>query len=134
MEVRNCRSCRRLFNYLGGQQVCPECKEKLEKRFYQVKEYIRENPHARMQEIADANEVTMTQLQQWVREERLQFSSDSDIALQCEKCGRKIYTGRFCDECKMHMADGLTKAFKKEAPKKEVRKDMRSNRMRFVKS
>ena len=67
MEVRNCRSCRRLFNYLGGQQICPDCKEKIEKRFYAVKEYIRENPHARMQEIADANEVTVLQLQQGTR-------------------------------------------------------------------
>lgn len=128
MEVRNCRSCRRLFNYLGGQQICPECKEKIEKRFYAVKEYIRENPHARMQQIADANEVTVQQLQQWVREERLQFSSDSDIAISCEKCGRKIFTGRYCGDCKNSIAQGLTNAFahdKAEAEKAPDKKGMR---------
>ncbi len=132
MEVRNCRNCRRLFNYVGGQQICPECKEKLEKLFYQVKEYIRENPHARLQEISDDNGVSQQQLQQWVREERLQFSSDSDIAISCEKCGTKIFTGRFCDACKMKMANGLSDAFKKEPPK-EVKKEDHSNRMRFMK-
>lgn len=132
MEVRNCRSCRRLFNYVGGQQICPECKEKIEKRFYQVKEYIRENPHARLQEIADANEVTTQQLQQWVREERLQFSSDSDIAISCESCGQKIYTGRYCNECKKKMANGLSEAFKKDEVKKPEKKD-NTNRMRFMK-
>ncbi|MBQ7677982.1 MAG: flagellar protein [Lachnospiraceae bacterium] len=128
MEVRNCRSCRRLFNYLGGQQVCPECKDKIEKRFFAVKEYIRENPHARMQEIADANEVTVVQLQQWVREERLQFASDSDIAISCEKCGRRIYTGRYCGDCKKNIAQGLTSAFahaKEEKKKVDNKKGMR---------
>ena len=115
MEVKNCRNCRRLFNYLGGQQICPDCKEKIEKKFYEVKEYIRENPHAGINQIAEETDVKKAQLQQWVREERLQFSEDSDIALQCEKCGVKIYTGRFCDNCKKGMANDLTAAF--EAPK-----------------
>ena len=111
MDVRNCRNCRRLFNYIGGQQICPECKESLEKKFYQVKEYIREHPHAGINEIAKENDVKKMQLQQWVREERLQFSSDSDIALQCEKCGNKIYTGRFCENCKKGLTNSLTQAF-----------------------
>ncbi len=132
MEVRNCRSCRRLFNYIGGQQICPDCKEKNEKLFYKVKEYIRDNPTASIHKISEENEVTVQQIQQWVREERLQFSSDSDIAIECESCGKKIYTGRYCEECKKRMASGLTKAFEKEAPK-EKKKESHGSKMRFVK-
>ena len=30
MEVRNCKGCSRLFQYLSGPILCPACKEKLE--------------------------------------------------------------------------------------------------------
>ncbi len=132
MEVKSCRSCRRLFNYIGGQMICPACKEELERKFYGVKEYIRENPHANIPEIAKETGVTTKQLQQWVREERLQFSEDSDIALQCENCGAKIYTGRYCDNCKNNLASGLTKAFEQDQPKAEPKKkEAKHNAMRF---
>ena len=26
MEVMNCRSCKRLFNYITGPMICPACK------------------------------------------------------------------------------------------------------------
>ena len=70
--------------------ICQDCKDSMEKRFYDVKEYIRENPKCNIQEVSDAMEVSKHQIRQWVREERLQFSEDSNIALQCEKCGAKI--------------------------------------------
>ncbi len=134
MEVRSCRSCRRLFNYLGGPPLCPACRDELEKTFFTVKEYIRNNPHATIRDVADANEVSVNQIQQWVREERLQFSSDSGVALQCEKCGAKIYTGRYCDKCKAGLANGLTKAFSDDKKHAEPKKQEKTgNKMRFLK-
>ena len=91
-------------------------------KFFTVKEYIRNNPHATIRDVADANEVSVNQIQQWVREERLQFSSDSGVALQCEKCGAKIYTGRYCDKCKAGLANGLTKAFSDDKKHAEPKK------------
>ena len=81
MEVKSCRTCKRLFNYVSGPQICPACKDELEKKFYEVKEYIRENPKQGIKEIAEATGTTTQQLQQWVREERLEFSADSDMIL-----------------------------------------------------
>ena len=43
MNVRNCRKCGKLFNYMMGMPICPACKEKLEQKFQEVKKYIREN-------------------------------------------------------------------------------------------
>lgn len=132
MDVRNCRNCGRMFNYLGGPSICPVCKGKQEDDFQRVKEYIRENPGAQMAEIAEVNEVSVQQIQQWVREERLEFSKDSQISLNCEKCGEPIRTGRFCEKCKNSMANSLTDAFAKpipvEVPKK---KEHESDKMRF---
>ena len=33
MDVKNCRKCKRLFNYIGGQQICPACREAIEAEF-----------------------------------------------------------------------------------------------------
>ena len=43
MNVRTCRKCGRLFNYITGYQICPACKEALEAKFQEVKEYVREH-------------------------------------------------------------------------------------------
>lgn len=134
MDVRNCRSCGKLFNYFGGPQICPVCREKLEDKFQQVKEYIRENPKATIQEIVDENDVTTQQLHQWIREERLEFSKDSPIQLQCENCGAPIRTGRFCEKCKANMVNGLNSAFERPKPKAPERKMKATDedRMRFL--
>ena len=38
MEVRNCKNCGRLFNYMGGKPICQLCKESLEDKFKEVQE------------------------------------------------------------------------------------------------
>ncbi|MCR4674357.1 MAG: flagellar protein [Lachnospiraceae bacterium] len=133
MDVRNCKNCGRMFNYLGGPAICPVCKDEIENKFNQVKEYIREHPQASISEISDENEVAVQQINQWVREERLEFAKDSPIAMNCEKCGASIRTGRFCEKCKNNMASEMTNAFAKpipvpEAPKKSAHE---SDKMRF---
>lgn len=107
MEVRNCRKCKRLFNYLGGKPYCPECKDALERDFLKVRDYIRDNPTDGIQEIADACEVEAIQIRDWIKEGRLEVTVTSGITLTCEKCGEKILKGRFCDKCNQKMADSL---------------------------
>ena len=41
-DIRNCRICGKIFNYVMGPVVCPRCKEKLEEKFQEVKKYIRQ--------------------------------------------------------------------------------------------
>ncbi len=131
MDVRSCRNCGRLFNYLQGNPICPACKKKLEDKFEQVKMYIRENNLASMQQISDANEVSVKQLKQWVREERLTFSDDSPVGIECENCGALIRTGRYCAKCKNNMANTLTKLYA-VAPPEEMRKKKDKDKMRFL--
>ena len=135
MDVRNCRTCGRLFNYIGGPaNMCPACRDELEKKFQIVKEYIRENPRASIQEISDENGVTTGQIRQWIREERLQFSDDSPVGIECENCGATIRTGRFCDNCKNTMANSLSKSIEKpQAPEPPKPKPDHKNEMRFLK-
>jgi len=134
MEVRNCRKCGRIFNYLTGPIVCPACKEATEQKFQEVKEYIRANVSASIPQISKDCNVETTQIQQWIREERLVFSEESTIGINCEKCGTMIKTGRFCDACKASMANSLSNSIRRpQAPQaaKKPEKD-NSNKMRFL--
>lgn len=134
MNVRNCRKCGKLFNYTGRGPICPVCLEESEKQFQTVKEYIRENKGAEIHAVAEACEVEVSQIRQWVREERLTFADDSPIGLNCEHCGAVIKTGRYCEKCKKEMAsemESVTKSMapRYEPPKKEVHD---SAKMRFL--
>ena len=77
MDVRNCRQCGKLYNYIGGsyRNLCPSCIKQLEDKFMEIKEYIRDNKVASISEISDKFEVSTKQIEQWVREERLPHPS-----------------------------------------------------------
>ena len=103
-----------------------------EEKFDVVKRYIEEHRTAQLQEISDDNDVTIQQIKQWVREERLTFTDDSIVGIECESCGATIKTGRFCEACKKQMANNLGNAIKPERiiePKKDTRERAR---MRFL--
>ena len=134
MEIVACKSCGKLFNFLAGERICPACKTKLEDKFVEVKKYVRENPNIDIAELSEAMDVTVRQINRWVREERLVFSEDSPIGLPCESCGITIKTGRFCDKCKTELAIGFRHAADadKKEPEKLVRKTATNNKMRFL--
>lgn len=133
MNVRNCRNCRKLFNYVTGPSICPACREKMEVKFQEVKKYIQDQHSATIQEVSEECQVDQSQIKQWIREERLQFSADSPIKVSCEKCGKMIGSGRFCEKCKADMANTFGSVYEKKAqkePEKISQKD--KDRMRFL--
>ena len=133
MNLRNCARCGKMFNYIGGQPICDPCKKAIEEDFQKVKQYIVDNPRAGLKEIAEENGVTTKQIQQWIREERLMFTSDSPLQIQCEKCGATIQTGRYCEKCKASMANNLNNTFAKPQPAVQapVKKESKAG-MRFL--
>lgn len=131
MEVRTCKQCKRLFNYLTGPSICAACKEELEKKFAKVKEYIRENPKDGINEVATANEVSPNQIRRWIREERLSFSEESGIGLDCESCGKMIRSGRLCQSCKDKLLGKMDALYSKE-DSYVAKKHREAARMRFL--
>ncbi len=124
MEVKVCKNCRRLFNYMFGPELCPECARTLwenkmelnmteetsqlspiivedEEKYKRIKDYIATHPNATVAQIAEDNDISPTKIFEWIREDRMAFSDQSDSAwLICEGCGTKIRSGRFCNRCK----------------------------------
>lgn len=133
MNVRNCRNCGRLFNYISGIVICPACKESLEAKFQEVKEYIREHKGAGIQEVAEACDVETAQIRQWLREERLEVTENSALFLNCESCGTPIRSGRYCDKCKTELTRDLNGILKDSRQRqKPVEDKAQGARMRFI--
>ncbi|MBQ7955038.1 MAG: flagellar protein [Lachnospiraceae bacterium] len=134
MNVRNCRKCGRVYNHVVGPTICPACREQMDKKFGEVKEYVREHRGATINEVSEKCEVEVQQIHQWLREERLELMEGSGIVLQCESCGAVIYSGRFCQGCKNGLARGLNKSIApapKAAPE-PVKQTRDKDKMRFL--
>ena len=134
MNVRNCRKCRRLFNYVMGPSFCPDCRAREEDQFQDVKKYVQEHGRASMHEVAEACDVTMKQIQQWIRDDRLMLADDSPLAIECERCGRMIRGGKFCPACSNELAAKLQSAMGNPLATQVMEKNeaKTSARMRFL--
>jgi len=132
MNVKNCRKCGRIFNYVVGPPICPACREAVEAKFQGVKKYVQEHQNVGIPEIARECEVEISQIQGWIRDERLVFSADSPIGIECENCGAMIKTGRFCEKCKGDMARSFS-PHSKSQPAQQMKKDTKeAPKMRFL--
>ncbi|MBR6627481.1 MAG: flagellar protein [Lachnospiraceae bacterium] len=107
MNVRNCRNCGRIFNYVTGNIICPACRSELEEKFQEVKKYVQEHRGVGISQVAEACDVEPQIIQQWLRDERLEVTEDSAIFLNCEKCGAPIRSGRYCDACRVEMTNAF---------------------------
>ena len=109
MEIVSCKECGKLFNFIRGQRVCPACSRKLEDKFMEVKKYVREHPNVDVKELSEEMDVSVRQINRWVREERLVFSDDSPTGFR-------------------HAAG----QDKRPAPQPAPRKSVADSRMRFL--
>ncbi len=132
MNVANCRGCGRLFNVVTNRNLCPACLNELENKFQEVRKYLEENPLANINIVSEDCEVSVKQIKQWVREERLTFSESSMDGVACEKCGKMIRTGKYCDECKNKIANNLQTAYTSTPQRKEQKSTRDRDRMRFL--
>lgn len=132
MNVKNCKKCGKIFNYVLGAPICPSCREQLDEKFQEVKKYIQDNPGVGIPHVSEACDVEPSQIRQWVREERLEFVEGSAVDLACEKCGCSIRTGRFCDRCKASMINTMNSSFSRTKPAAEPENRNAAARMRFL--
>jgi flagellar operon protein (TIGR03826 family) len=122
-DVRNCRKCGKIFNYIGGAPICPACREKEEEDFQRVKKYLYENPGASLTQVSTELEISVEMIKRFLREGRLEIANDEgNLVLECENCGRSIKTGRFCPDCERNLASG----FKSAASQMKLDLDSRS--------
>ena len=132
VNVATCKNCGRLFNVISNKKICPNCIAALEDRFQDVKKYLDENPSATIEILSKECDISVKQIKEWIREERLTFKEGSGCGITCEKCGTMILTGKYCDQCKMKIHNNLSSAIDKKIPMEPKKKDRDRDRMRFL--
>jgi flagellar operon protein (TIGR03826 family) len=114
MDIRNCKRCGKVFNFVGS-AVCAECAQREQEDFAKVREYLFGHPNSTTLEVTKATGVDPKVISRLLREGRLladniQVSDGEE--LRCEKCGQAISRGRFCEKCVGEMKN----EFQKTAP------------------
>ncbi len=113
LNIINCKKCGRIFQQITSRRICPDCEKALEDKFLEVRDYIRANPNVSIMEVSREKDVSVEQIKQWVREERLLFTNAEGSGIQCVLCGVPITTGKYCARCKEKMAHNLGNAYEK---------------------
>lgn len=132
-DLRNCPRCGKLFAHIG-RPICNRCIEEEEEEFKVVKEYIYKNPGATVFEVSDATGVSVDKIMRFLREERLEISSEnSNLILECEKCGTPIKTGRYCEQCRVNLSNEMKREFGIGQRKQEGIKSTGKEKMYIVK-
>ena len=116
-ELKNCKKCGRMFSSIGGQLFCTKCRTDDEDDFRVVREYIYDNPDSTVSDVHEATEVSEEIILKFLRQGRLTLKNDG-VGLECERCGKNINTGRFCDQCAHELKSGFEDAFKSERKEK----------------
>jgi len=110
-DVRNCRRCNKIYNYVSGPPICVACRQLDEEDFKKVKEYLNDNPGASLQQISNEMEISVEKIKRFLKEGRLEIvSSEGNMVLECESCGKAIKSGRFCVHCGREVADDFKSA------------------------
>lgn len=116
-EIRNCPGCGRLFAY-QGRDFCNKCLEKEDSDYALVRKYVRDNPGAGVFEVAEATGIDEEKILQFLKDGRLQSSGYVEV-FYCDRCGKRISEGKYCEQCLNEMNKALRSVLSAESKAKD---------------
>lgn len=132
-ELRNCKKCGKLFNYIGGVSMCSECISEDEENYQKIKKYLYENPGASISQLSSDLDMTLETIKRFLRDGRLEIVGDNGIpVMHCERCSEPIKTGRFCDECSRDISKEFSSIANKMKDKTAYSGKDHGHRMRYL--
>lgn len=94
-SMKNCVKCKKAF--LSADSIlCDECIKEEKEMYEKVREHLKEHPGLSLLQLAKETEVSAKKISKYIKEGRLELAQ---AELECEKCGIKLKTGRFCENC-----------------------------------
>jgi flagellar operon protein (TIGR03826 family) len=106
MELKKCPRCGKLFAY-SALPICDACLQKEEADFVKVRDYLREYPNSGLKETCEDTEVSENLIIKFLKEGRLISTNAFIGVLSCERCGKHINSGRFCEKCIVELKSGF---------------------------
>lgn len=98
MEALNCPRCGKIFVKFI-ESICDQCVKEEEHVFEKVRDYVKDNPNKSVKEVAEACEVSVKRILQYIRDGRIEASGGMHGEVRCSKCGKPIFIGRMCEKC-----------------------------------
>jgi flagellar operon protein (TIGR03826 family) len=114
MDVRNCKRCGKIYNYTGS-AVCGNCLRQEQEDFEKIREYLFRNPNSSTAEVSEATGVELKVISRFLKEGRIEadyIKMSDGSELTCEKCGKPVQSGRFCEGCVKEMQADFSRAAK----------------------
>lgn len=99
MSIRNCPECGKVFVPIGGINLCPDCKKIEEEDYDKVYKYVRQNPGATIDKVAEDTSVVRKKVVKFLKEGRLKGTQIASDELRCISCGAPIPGGKVCSKC-----------------------------------
>ncbi len=122
MAVVNCARCKKMFNKIGSNKLCPECVEKGEEEYENVRNFLKENPGTQLADVEENTGVSVSRIKKWIKEGLLEEVTNGMSYLKCEKCGVSISSGKYCDSCNVKVQKDLQDIFGKDHIKEYKKK------------
>lgn len=99
MSLTNCKRCGTLIPSVGT-RLCPDCLQAEDEEYHRLREYVRKHPEAPVMQVSKETGVPVARIYDLVRKGKLvAISPESDLAVECVGCGRRIVSGRLCQRC-----------------------------------
>ncbi len=114
-SMRNCPKCGNVFTFIRN-PICPDCQAKEDEIFESVRFYIKENPDKTLVEVSEATDVSTKKILKYIKEGKIELSSNEGIEFACENCGKPISVGRYCINCANKIKNKFDANFSKPSP------------------
>jgi flagellar operon protein (TIGR03826 family) len=126
-KLKNCAKCGRVFQAEEiGQKYCSRCSSNEDDLFLKAREFIYDNPDTNVMEVTEELEIEEDLILKWLRQGRLELRGEG-VGYPCDRCGKSIKTGRFCESCQAELKSGFNEAFgidkKSKKPEQKSEKD-----------
>ena len=120
MDLRNCPQCGKVFNFIRT-NLCPECQEKDEQAFREIRKYITQHPGATAIEVSKNTGISEEKVLRFLREGRLSAGAEHQSNYTCELCGKPVLRERYCLACREKLTECLKKTIIEENKEQQNR-------------
>ena len=104
-KLRNCSVCGKIF-MSNGEKICPNCVQNQQDMEMTVIEYVRDHPKCKIPEIMEETGAAESLIRRLIEEGRF-VQVGVNLSYPCQKCGKPIIAGKYCEECLAEMQENL---------------------------
>lgn len=132
MDIKNCKICRKIFQYPGfGEIVCPTCRKVEYNEITKIEKFLYINPDADVNILSKELEIPTKRLFYYIKNGSIQIKNNDKVNY-CKRCSNLISFGEeYCEKCKKELVNEFKGIL--VTKESEKNKDFKDAKMRFLK-